>query len=303
MLATVGAAAPWNFTADDGAIWQGRPQRAAALSLPAPISMFGLPGQAPTRQWHYDYLLDEPLWLGRPLPARPLALLTSGGVRAGDTIVLTGVPINVPLYYEPPNAHWLTSSYLARPAINANAAFAGVQFGNNFLAIGDLLNDPDILGLTETSQIEGWVEIATAVNVPSTPNPQWSPWQQFSPGVFPGAAWKLRVGMQSNSPAAEPQCSAFSFATQIPTRTDNYVNQAVPNTGLTIVFTPDGSLSAQPFNAGVNGNTLPKYQVDWQNTTGDSYTVTGLPLSQLTIQFFNGGVGVARTATIVVQGA
>jgi|GEM_PF-705386 len=233
------------------------------------------------------------------------ATVAGAGPANGDTIALKGVPLDVALYYEPPNGHWLASSYLVSndARINANAAFAGVAFGANFLALGDFLNDPDFLGITETSQISGWVEIATASNLPSTPNPQWSRWQQFTPGVFPASAWKLRIGMESSSPLAQPQCSAFSFTAQLPTRTDNYVNQAVGSGGLTIVFKPDGAVSTQPFNAGVAGNTLPSYQVDWQATAGDTYVVSGLSLSQLTIQFFNGGGAVSRTALIIVQGA
>ena len=100
-----------------------------------------------------------------------------------------------------------------------------------------------------------------------------------------------------------PTCSAFSFTGQFPTRTDTYVNQAVPAAGLTVVFVPDGSVTTQPCNAGVAGNPLPRVQGDWQASAGDTYQITGLSLSQLTIRFFNGGAAVARTATIVVQGA
>jgi hypothetical protein len=231
--------------------------------------------------------------------------VNASGVLAGDAIALSGVPINVPLYYEPPSAHWLTSSYLANAAVNANAAFLGTLFGTSFLGVGDFLDEPDFLGLAgdQTAYIQGWVEIATATNLPSTPHPQWGRWQQFTPGVFPAAAWKLRIGLESLSPAAVPTCTAFSFATQLATRTDNYVNAAVPASGLTIVFTPDGSTTAQPFNSGVAGNPLPRVQVDWQANAGDTYQISGLSLSQLTIAFFNGGAAVARTATIVVQGA
>jgi hypothetical protein len=239
--------------------------------------------------------------------------VAGGGVRNGDSIALAGVPINVPLYYEPPNAHWMTSGYLANAAVNANAAFSGTLFNADFLGIGDFLNDPDFLGAGETSYITGWVEIATASNVPlGTPGwgvwgqnvePHWSAWQQFTPGVFPAKAWKLRIGLQSASPVAVPTCSSFAFVGQFATRTDNYVNQAVPAAGLTIAFTPDGSVTPQPFNSGVNGSALPKYQVDWQATPGDTYQITSLSQSQLTITFFNGGAAVARTATIVVQGA
>jgi len=227
-----------------------------------------------------------------------------GGVQAGDTIQFTGVPLNVPLYYEPPSSHWLISQYLGNGALNCTTEFAGVDFSSNFLAVADFLDEPDFLGETETAFIDGWAEIATAQSIVGG-LPQWSEWQIFVPGVFPATAWKLRVGMESSAPDAEPVCSAFAYNVNFPTRTDNYLNQSVPSTGLTIVFTPDGSLTAQPFNAGVNGAVIPRVQVDWQAQTGDTYQMTGLSLSQLTLTFFNSSnVAVTRTGvTVVVQGA
>jgi len=236
------------------------------------------------------------------------------GVTAGDVISFAGVPINVSLYYEVPVSHWLTSAYLANASINVSAAFAGEIVGSSFLAIPDFLGNPDFLGSTVTAFIDGWVEIASASTTsgvlpgwgpsPGKAIPAWGLWQDFVPGVFPGSAWKLRVGMTSSSPQAEPICSAFASNVSLPTRTDNYLNLSVPNTGLTIVFTPDGSTTPQAFNAGVNGSALPKLEVDWQATAGDTYVITGLSLSQVTITFYNGGIAVARSGvTVVAQGA
>lgn len=90
---------------------------------------------------------------------------------------------------------------------------------------------------------------------------------------------------------------------QLDARTDNYLNRTVPSTGLTVAFTPDGAATAAPFNGGPNGSIVPRVQVDWQNQSGDTYAITGLSLSQMTITFSNGGAPVTRSGvTIVAQG-
>ena len=90
---------------------------------------------------------------------------------------------------------------------------------------------------------------------------------------------------------------------QVPTRLDHYQNQSIGSNGTTITFQPDGAASAAPFNGGPNAQNLPYVNVSWAQQAGDSFTITGLSKSSLTIQFFNGGVGVARTGVnIDVEG-
>jgi hypothetical protein len=234
-------------------------------------------------------------------------------VAAGDEIEFTGLITDTPLHYEIPKTHWVISGYVANVAVNVNAAFAGVPLGSSFLSVVDVLDEPDFLGAGSTSYIDGWVEIATATTLTGGV-PNWGAWQQFVPGVYPALAWKFRVALESSALAAVAVCDAFNFTVQFPLRTDHYLNQSVGTGGLTIAFTPDGSATAQAFNTGPTGTgSYPAVQVDWANTSGDTYTITnsagvnggvGPSLSGMTITFFNGGVAVARTGvTIVVAGA
>jgi hypothetical protein len=69
------------------------------------------------------------------------------------------------------------------------------------------------------------------------------------------------------------------------------------------VFQRDGTTTPAPFNGGPGLNDVPYYSVSWQATAGDTYQISGLSLSQLTITFFNGGVAQLRTGVnVTVEG-
>jgi len=73
--------------------------------------------------------------------------------------------------------------------------------------------------------------------------------------------------------------------------------------GLTITFRRDGTTTPATFNGGPGSADLPYVSVSWQPTAGDQYSISGLSLSQLTIQFTNGGSPVERdNVNITVEG-
>jgi Putative phage tail protein len=234
---------------------------------------------------------------------------TGAGVSSGDTIVFStadilsygGIITNTPIYYTIPTSHIVRSACITNAAINATATFLGVPLSQNILGYTNILIVPDILGSASTQYVDGWVEINVSQNNGAT----WAGWQKFVPGVFPGNAWNFRLALETSDASTIAYCSAFNFSVQLPARIDHYQNQTVPNTGLTIIFTPDGSGSTQAFNGGPAANNLPYYSVSWQAQTGDYYTVTGLSLSQLTITFYNSSnAAVQRTGVnITVEGS
>jgi hypothetical protein len=90
---------------------------------------------------------------------------------------------------------------------------------------------------------------------------------------------------------------------QLPSRIDHYQNQSVGSGGLTITFQRDGTTAPAAFNGGPSSADLPYVSVSWQPTAGDQYTISGLSLSHLIIQFSNGGLFVARdNVNITVEG-
>jgi hypothetical protein len=236
-------------------------------------------------------------------------VLNYGGVIASGT-------------YEISPAHWIDVGYVAECLVGASYVGTGGPVGQDILAVADFLGMPDVLGGMSAALVDVHVEISIAQSnsndvfaLPdafNTGDPSndvfagsqsFSPWQKFVPGVYVGRVFKFRVVLTSIDGQAIAYCLAFSYQVTVPARTDNYMQQAIPNTGLTITFKPDGAAAAGAFNGGPNNHATPAVSVDGQFQTGDTYQITGLSLSQLTIVFYdNTGTAVARTADIHVQG-
>ncbi len=228
------------------------------------------------------------------------------GVALGDTIVFSvpdvldygGIITGTPVYYAIPASHIINAGSVVQASVNASTQINGVPVGQNILADGNVLQDGDILGSASTQFVDGWIEI----NV-SQDGATWAGWQKFVPGVFAGMAWNFRLALQSNDPNTIAYALAFNFQIQLPARIDHYQNLGVPSIGLTIVFQRDGTATPAPFNGGPGLNDVPYYSVSWQATAGDTYQISGLSLSQLTITFFNGGVAQLRTGVnVTVEG-
>lgn len=236
-------------------------------------------------------------------------VLNYGGVIASGT-------------YEIDPTHWVDVGYVGECLIGATCVGTGGPVGQDILSVTDFLNLPDVLGGMSAVFVDVHAEIAIAQSdsndvfaLPdafNTGDPSndvfagstsFSPWQKFVPGVYVGQVFKFRVVLTTFDGQTIAYCLGFSFQVTVPARTDNYMQQAVPNTGLTITFKPDGATAAGAFNGGPNGHNLPAVSVDGQFQTGDTYQITGLSLSQLTITFYdNTNTAVARTADIHVQG-
>jgi hypothetical protein len=236
------------------------------------------------------------------------APVAHGGVLSGDTIVFSipdvldfgGVITDTPVYYTIPAAHIINAGSVVQASVNASTQIVGVPVGQNVLADADVLTDPDILDLASTQYVDGWIEIAL-----SQDGSTFGAWQKFVPGVFPAMAWNFRLALQSSDPNTIAEALAFSYTVQLPSRIDHYQQQTVPGggSGLTITFQHDGTTTPAAFNGGPGSADLPYVSVSWQPTAGDQYSISGLSLSQLTIQFTNGGSRVERdNVNITVEG-
>jgi hypothetical protein len=237
---------------------------------------------------------------------------TSGS--PGSEILLLNQP-SATGYYELP---WIDAGYAVKASVNVIWSAVGSPVGQDVLLMSDVLSQSDILGGSASASISSHIEIAVLGDATSTdifaPSDIFSSvdifgntaaqWQKFTPGVYPGRYFKFRLVVSNASIAtATGNVTALKTTISIPPRIDHYQNQSIAAGGNTIVFQPDGAVATRPFNGGPNGSTVPYVNVTWQNHSGDVLVISGLSLSQLTIQITNGGAGVARTGVnIDVEG-
>lgn len=206
---------------------------------------------------------------------------------------------------------WIDAGY--NTLLNLGVAFLaqGVPVGQDFTKITDLVSEPDITGSENTRFTDIAIDVAIAqdtafdVFAPSDIFAEadafragitWSPWQRFSPGVYPGRLAKFRVDLGTIDPATIAYMTQLLLTALIPARVDQYVNQTVPATGLAIAFTPTGSAVPRPFNGGPGTANLPSWNSGVAGgVAGDTVRVTGLTLTGCTVFIDNGGVAVTRS--------
>lgn len=247
------------------------------------------------------------------LPGAGSILADSNILSEPDILNLGGIPTNTPFYYT--SKQIIDAGYVTQAAINANMLFTGTPVGQNVLSISNVLGTPDILGAASAAYVNGWVEINVASNVNDAFAATdefsvsdafvgayiWGGWQKFVPGVFSGRAFQFRLALESSDPTTIAVALAFSWNVQVPNRIDHYAGITVPATGLVLSFAPDGAAGPGSFNGGPSGQALPYITVtNPQGQTGDTFTISNLTTSGLTIQFFNAaGVPVARSGVNV----
>lgn len=201
--------------------------------------------------------------------------------------------------YEIPTGHEINIGRVAACNILISWASFGQNISDDILATSDYLNAPDILDAAASQNVNTYPEIAL-----SQDGITWGAWQKYSAGAYLAMAFRARMQMQTFNPNIVAILNEFIFSVDVPDRDDHYIAVFIGSGGTTIDWTPDGAVSPVAFNGGPAGSPIvPAVQVTvLSGSNGDSVVLSGVSLSQGTVQVFNGGVGVARTVNILVQG-
>jgi hypothetical protein len=166
-----------------------------------------------------------------------------------------------------------------------------------FLSVADFLGTTDLIGGAASVNIDLVPQIGT-----SNDDITWN-WQDYVPGIYVARYFSARVGITSYDTQTEAILESMSFTVDAPDRTDDYVGISIAAGGTAISYTPNGSVTAAPFNGGPGGAALPNVVVQILGmVAGDVISITAQSLSGCTVQILNGGVGVARTCNIIVKG-
>lgn len=198
----------------------------------------------------------------------------------------------------------LNAGYVADCAINVSWTSAGLPIGQDVLSMPNVLTQPDILASASSLFVTVFVEIRTAISATNdffgSPDMfaepdmfltevNWSAWQRFVPGVYRCQFAQMRAVFATVDPQTIAYLTSMTSQVSIPARIDHYMGNNVTSGGLTIIFTPDDTTTAKPFNGGpLNAGTnlsLPTVTMDWPSSPNVNFVIDAISLSQLTFHF------------------
>lgn len=202
----------------------------------------------------------------------------------------------------------------------------GVLQGADFLATTDFLAQTDVLGAGPTRSIrafpiwrfadEGEADIFAPSDVFAEPDIftsgiDWGDWIAIASGARKARYFQPGFVLITDDATVNAIGTKFSWFVDVPDRTDDYTNLAVPDTGLTLTFytagydaSPAPGAVATPFKGGPNGAAAPHVQraiVD--GTAGDEVEVSSITLAGCTVRVLNAGTPVTRSGVnLLVRG-
>lgn len=200
--------------------------------------------------------------------------------------------------YEIPAGHRVDIGRVAACGVIIGWESSGQQIDADILSLPDYLVNPDILNYAASMHADVYPEIAL-----SDDGANWGSWQKYAPGFYMARAFKARMQLSTDDPTIIALLSGMTFTVDVPDRNDHYVNLSLSSAGETITFTPNGAASPAAFNGGPDGGGAPAVQVTILNAAaGDIAVISSVSLSSCHVQVLSGGVGVARSVNLLVQG-
>ncbi len=225
----------------------------------------------------------------------------SGGAAVSSGIVTTsgGLHSQVGGAYQIPTGHEIDVGRNALCAVLINWTSTGYPAGQNILSTTDWLAITDLLG----ASVAGNANVYPEISIDLGAGAGYGAWQRFVPGSYQGRKFRARMQIQTLDPSVTAALLSFTFYVSAPERDDHYLQLAVPTSGLSVTFKPDGGATAVAFNGGPQGAALPAVQGTILNaSSGDTLVLSSLSLSGVNVAVINGGTAVARTVNLLVQG-
>jgi len=200
--------------------------------------------------------------------------------------------------YTVPNSHIVNIGRVAPCSVIITTQAIGQHVSDNILTVPDYLNFQDVLDSTAQALTSVYANVAL-----SQDGVTWGAWQKWTPGSYIAQAYKAQVVLESIDTTVTAILEDFVFEVDVPDRDDHYTNLAIPTSGYNLVFTPDGTTTPAPFNGGPSNGNLPAVQATIINAqAGDQLILSSLSLSGCALEVVNGGVAVARSVNVLVEG-
>ncbi|KFC73189.1 putative Tail fiber protein [Bosea sp. LC85] len=219
--------------------------------------------------------------------------------------------------YEIPNTHFVDVGRVVACAVTVELHASAIWSDQDILTEPDFLGIQDLLTAEAAREVEVFIEIALGENDPLdiystvdtyepadvySQNIQWGPWQRFSAGSYLARHFKFRLILNTLNPRAIAIVQQFKFRVDVPDRIDHLTNIAIPAEGLAITYRPDNAPADAPFHGGPNGAANPYVNVTILDGQDGVLELSDESKVGCTVRIKAGGIGVARTVNIDVQG-
>lgn len=183
----------------------------------------------------------------------------------------------------------INAGYVAPMTLSIGYQAAATGPDSDVLTITNVLTVPDMLGTNDVQYADVTIQVSTSLD-----GVHFSAWQNYIPGAYNCQAVNIMVELSTTNTTVTPSLTSFYYIASLSLRVDHYVNLTVPTGGYTIIFQPDNSSIAAPFNGGPPSGTgnqgLPYLQFSWGGSSsyaGLTPVVTALSLSSATFHFVN----------------
>lgn len=221
--------------------------------------------------------------------------------------------------YFPSDVAFVDIGYLANASVSIQYQPTGAPVGQNVLAMGDVLSQPDILGSASAQFVTVYpmINIATSAlgdlytdgdlyqypNLYTIGGFNWGGFQRFSPGTYQALALDFAVYLETADPLIVAYDLALTITVSIPARVDTYALTTSAAATTTIAFQPNGAAAPAPFNGGAGPANLPAISWGIVNAqAGDDLIISALSLNAITFEILNAGVKVARNLNLFAEG-
>lgn len=175
--------------------------------------------------------------------------------------------------------------YVAPVRIDFAIEAYGLNFGENFLTIEDVLSYVDVLNVSNAQHWRVTPQIRHAGD-----DEIYTEWRDYLPGLINARFFQVRLVLSTDDPLIVPFVSSFTWSVDVPDMIDRAENVVVPDTGMSVEY-------ANAFHA------VPNVQIAWLDAIdGDRYVLTNQSETGFEIQFFNGATAVSRVMNRLSQG-
>lgn len=149
----------------------------------------------------------------------------------------------------------INAGYVANISVSISYTPTGLPVGQNILAVANIFSLSDFLGSLGTAFTNVFPQIRIATTQTGG-NPNFGPWQSFSPGSYQAQWIETNMQLNTSDPATYAYSLSYVLTATIPARIDTYVLTTSTSVVQTVTFAPGGAQSVATNNSTNNTSAV-----------------------------------------------